>query len=99
MSFTRRYCVPNSSGPVRKNDSTNRCWDIAQPTLDANGKPAFNSTRLNGALCDCQFTDFSHDTNGGYVPGYVAATNSPTTGLVYVGGANGHPMYRGLRRS
>ena len=47
-------------------------------------------------MCDCQFTDWSHDTNGGHVPGYIAATNSPTTGLTYTSGANGHPMYKGL---
>jgi len=95
MSFTRRYCVPNSSGPVRKNDSTARCWDLAKPTLDANGKPAFNAARPTGNLCDCQFTDWSHDTNGGHVPGYTAAANSPTTGLVYTAGMVGHPMYKG----
>ena len=42
-SFNKRYCVPNSSGPAKKNDSTARCWDIAQANLDANGKPAFNT--------------------------------------------------------
>ena len=98
MSFNKRYCVPNSAGPARKNDSTSRCWDMAQAKLDATGKPAFNTTRngggTNATLCDCQFTDWSHDTNGGHVPGYAAA-NSPTTGLTYVGGGNGHPMYKG----
>jgi fibro-slime domain-containing protein len=95
MSFSKRYCVSNSGGPAKQNDSTARCWDIAQPTLDANGKPAFRATRANGALCDCQFTDWSHDTNGLHVPGYTIA-NSPQVGLTYVGGANGHPLYRGL---
>ncbi|MBC8133483.1 MAG: hypothetical protein H7X95_10930, partial [Deltaproteobacteria bacterium] len=95
MSFSRRYCVPNSSGPVRKNDSSNRCWDIARPTLDENGKPTFNAARAGGNLCDCQFTDWSHDTNQGHVPGYTAVANSPTTGLVYTAGMVGHPMYKG----
>src|SRR5262249_3302948 len=36
VNFNKRYCVPNSGGPAKKNDSTNRCWDIAQANL-ANG--------------------------------------------------------------
>jgi len=97
-SFSKRYCVPNSSGPAKKNDSTNRCWDLAQAQLGANGKPAFNMARTgaggNPLFCDCQFIDWSHDTNGGHVPGYTM-TESPTNGLVYTNGASGHPMYRG----
>lgn len=96
--FSKRYCVPNSGGPARLNDSTPRCWGMAKPDLDANGKPAYDTSRNGGGsnafLCDCQFTDWSHDTNGGNVPGYVA-TDSPTSGLTYVGGGNGHPMYKG----
>jgi cysteine-rich repeat protein len=72
FSFNKRYCVPNSSGPAKQNDSTARCWDIAQPNLDASGRPAFNPARNGGTnptLCACQFTDFSHDTNGGHFPG------------------------------
>jgi fibro-slime domain-containing protein len=99
LSFSKRYCVSNSSGPAKKNDSVDRCWDLAKANLDANGKPAFNTARNGGGasalLCNCQFIDWDHDTNGGHVPGYVAATNSPTTGLTYVNGASGHPMYRG----
>ncbi len=95
LSFSKRYCVSNSSGPVRQNDSTARCWDIAQPTLDTRGKPAFNATRTGGNLCDCQFTDWSHDTNGGRVPGYTQVANGPTNGLVYTAGMVGHPMYKG----
>ena len=33
ITFNKRYCVPNSSGPAKKNDSTNRCWDLAQANL------------------------------------------------------------------
>ena len=99
MSFNKRYCVPNSSGPARQNDSTARCWGMAQTNLDSNGRPAFDTSRNGGGpnatLCDCQFTDWSHDTNGGHVPGYTQAANGPTNGLTYVGGANGHPMYKG----
>lgn len=106
ISFNKRYCVPNSSGPARLNDSTARAWDMAKANLDANGKPAFNSARTgcggNPIMADCQFTDFSHDTNGGNVPGYNTAPPnssckdySPTCGLTYVSGASGHPMYHG----
>ena len=94
VSFSKRYCVSNSSGPAKKNDSVSRCWDLAQANLDANGKPQFNATRTGGLTCPCQFIDWDHDTNGGHVPGYTA-TNSPTTGITYVNGASGHPMYRG----
>ena len=96
--FNKRYCVPNSSGPARQNDSTARCWGMAQANLDNTGHPAFDTTRNGGGasatLCDCQFTDFSHDTNGGNVPGYTI-TNSPLNGLVYVSGSYGHPLYKG----
>jgi fibro-slime domain-containing protein len=95
LSFSKRYCVPNSGGPAKQNDSTARCWDMAKANLDANGRPAFNAARsATPTLCDCQFTDFSHDTNGGHVPGYTM-TNSPTNGLVYTAGSAGHPMYKG----
>ena len=109
VAFNKRYCVPNSSGPARQNDSTARAWDIAQANLDTNGKPAFNTLRAgcNGVatMADCQFTDFSHDTNGGHVPGYNTpppapnplncADYSPTCGLTYTYGTLGHPMYHG----
>ncbi|HVV50029.1 MAG TPA: hypothetical protein VHO06_10255, partial [Polyangia bacterium] len=101
-AFSKRYCVPNSSGPARQNDSTARAWDIAKANLDCNGKPTFNTARAgcgSGAsadlMADCQFTDFSHDTNGGHVPGYTQAANGPTNGLTYTSGASGHPMYHG----
>ena len=99
VAFNKRYCVPNSSGPARLNDSTARAWDMAKATLDANGKPVFNTARTgcggNPVMADCQFTDFSHDTNGGHVPGYTQVANGPTNGLVYASGTNGHPMYHG----
>jgi fibro-slime domain-containing protein len=99
LSFSRRYCVPNSAGPARTDDSTSRCWDMAQTNLDANGRPAFNTGRngggANATLCDCQFTDFSHDTNGGHVPGYSIANSPLNAPFAYVGGAYGHPVYRG----
>jgi fibro-slime domain-containing protein len=98
VNYNKRYCVPNSAGPARQNDSTQRCWGMAQANLDNNGRPAFDTTRngggANATLCDCQFTDWSHDTNQGHVPGYTM-TNSPVNGLTYTGGASGHPMYKG----
>jgi fibro-slime domain-containing protein len=99
LTYNKRYCVPNSSGPARQNDATARCWGMAQANLDNNGRPAFDTTRngggANATLCDCQFTDWSHDTNGGHVPGYTQAANGPTNGLVYTPGSTGHPMYKG----
>jgi len=99
VNYNKRFCVPNSAGPARLNDATQRCWGMAQANLDANGRPAFDTTRngggANATLCDCQFTDWSHDTNGGRVPGYTMA-NSPLNGLTYNAGASGHPMYKGL---
>ena len=72
---------------------------MRRPNLACGGKPAFNTARTgcNGVatLADCQFTDFSHDTNGGHVPGYTQAANGPTNGLTYTSGASGHPMYHG----
>jgi fibro-slime domain-containing protein len=96
FNFDRRYCVPNSGGPAKANDSTARCWDIAQTSLGANGKPVFNPARAGGTNCNCQFTDFSHDTNGGRVGGYTNVANGPLYVLPYVGGPAGHPQYRGL---
>jgi cysteine-rich repeat protein len=100
VNYNKRYCVPNSAGPARQNDATQRCWGMAQANLGNNGRPAFDTTRngggANATLCDCQFTDWSHDTNGGHVPGYTQTANGPTNELTYVGGTNGHPMYKGL---
>jgi fibro-slime domain-containing protein len=97
-AFSKRYCIPNSSGPAKKNDATNRCWDMAQVNLGSNGKPTFNMSRTgaggNPLFCDCQFIDWDSDGNGGHVPGY-AFSNSPTSGLTYTDGGSGHPMYRG----
>jgi fibro-slime domain-containing protein len=95
IPFSKRYCVPNSSGPAKKNDSTSRCWDVASATLGAGGKPTFNSARAGGTNCDCQFIDWSHDGNGGHVTG-TAKEMSPTWGLpTYVDGSGGHPIYHG----
>jgi fibro-slime domain-containing protein len=98
LVFNKRYCVPNSAGPARQNDATARCWGMAQADLDPNGRPVFDPTRNGGGadatLCDCQFTDWSNNTNGGHVPGYTMA-DSPLNGLAFVGGGGGHPVYKG----
>jgi cysteine-rich repeat protein len=65
------WCVPDSGGPAKKNDSTARCWDIADPVL-VKGKPVYNKTRADN-MCACQFTDWSKDGNGGNVPNYTDA--------------------------
>jgi fibro-slime domain-containing protein len=98
--FNKRYCVANTNGPAQKQDSVARAWDLAQSGLDDNGRPAFNTNRAgcNGmaTLTDCQFTDWSYDGNGGHVPGYTLAGNSPLAGLTYVaGGTSGQPLYHG----
>ena len=97
----KRFCVPNSGGPAKKNDSTSRCWGIAQANL-LNGKPV-GSTPV--PLCECQFSDYSAKTNGGHVPGYVDAQVGPLRfkegvtlpageTLVYVG-QDGIPSWHG----
>ena len=68
ITSTSATACPNSSGPAKKNDSTARCWDLAQATLGANGKPVFNTARTGGTNCDCQFTDWSHDGQRGPRP-------------------------------
>ncbi|HMF40904.1 MAG TPA: DUF4215 domain-containing protein [Polyangia bacterium] len=97
--FVKRYCVPNSSGPSKKQDATNRSWDIATPNLGPTGKPVFNASRVgaggNPFFADCQFIDWADDGDAGHVPGYTAAANSPLNGLAFISGAMGHAMYRG----
>jgi fibro-slime domain-containing protein len=99
LSFSKRYCVPNSSGPAKRNDATSRCWDLAGANLDASGKPTFNAARTGGTNCDCQFIDWANNGDGGHVPGYGSATavGRPLSGLVYTIGetSGGSPMYRG----
>ena len=74
ISYTKRYCVPNSAGRRSRTTRSRACWDIAQANLDDNGRPAFNTGRTgcNGVatLADCQFTDSA--TTG-------TATTSPAT--------------------
>ena len=79
---------------------------MAQANLDANGRPAFNATRNGGGghatLCDCQFTDWSHNGgDGNIVPGYGDhEAERPLNGLAYVNsGDTGSPGTRARRRS
>ena len=51
VTFNKRYCVSNSGGPAKQNDSTARCWDLAQANLGPNGKPVFNMARTGGTNC------------------------------------------------
>ena len=48
VTFNKRYCVSNSGGPAKQNDSTARCWGLAQANLGPNGKPVFNMARTGG---------------------------------------------------
>ena len=66
-------CVPNSGGLAKGNDSTARCWDIADSKL-LNGKPIYNSSRATNQ-CACQFSDWNIG-NVSHIPtGYTQAGN------------------------
>ncbi len=59
----KTICVPNASGnpaPVTSTcsstDSTELCTGLVLPTLNAQGKPEFNTAK-NG-MCECRFTDW-----------------------------------------
>jgi len=86
-------CVPNSGGPAKGNDSTARCWGIADPNL-LNGKPILNAKRANNQ-CACQFSDWNIG-NVAHIPsGYSQAGNdSPISdgAGAYRGGAAGSPI-------
>jgi cysteine-rich repeat protein len=68
------WCVPNSGGPSKGNDSRARCWDLVTPDL-LNGKPQYNSARASN-LCDCQDTDWSI-SNSSRIKGGYTMTESP----------------------
>jgi fibro-slime domain-containing protein len=101
VTFNKRYCVSNSGGPAKQNDSTPRCWGLAQDNLGPNGKPVFNMARsATPTMCDCQFTDWSHNGNGGHVPNYGDAMTRVFMGLAYAqaavaGNNGGAPWYKG----
>ena len=84
-------CVPNSAGPSRGNDSTARCWGIADATL-LNGKPQPGPT----TTCACQFSDWNFP-NAGHIPGTytLAGNDSPLSdgnGGYLGGGSAGAPV-------
>jgi cysteine-rich repeat protein len=68
------WCVPNSGGPSKGNDSMARCWDLIAPDL-LNGKPQYNSGRANN-LCDCRNTDWNV-SNSSRIKGGYSETESP----------------------
>jgi fibro-slime domain-containing protein len=100
-TYSRRYCVPESNGPSKQQDSVARIWDLAQASLDDNGRPAFNGARsgCNGVanLVDCAYTDWDSDTDAGHVPLYTEAANGPLNGLTFytTAAVSPHPVYHG----
>jgi cysteine-rich repeat protein len=89
------YCVPNSGGPAKGNDSTARCWGIVADALK-NGKPQPGQT----TTCKCQFSDWSVG-NADHIPGGYTQADSP---LYAPGGyragvttytSNGGPIWAG----
>jgi len=64
------YCVPNSGGPAKGNDSTTRCWGIVAPSL-LNGKPQPGPT----TTCSCQFSDWNIGNTTRIPGGYTQAAN------------------------
>ncbi|MBN2573284.1 MAG: hypothetical protein JXP73_01845, partial [Deltaproteobacteria bacterium] len=91
-----QWCVPNSGGPSKGNDSTARCWDIAAPEL-LNGKPQPG----NGKACDCQFSDWSPGNSAEHIGGHYDATDSPLNGRSDVTAytSNGGPIWHGTMPS
>ena len=95
ISFSKRYCVPNSSGPAKKNDSVNRCWDMAQASLDANGKPQFNTARTAAGRPAPLPVHRLGPRHQRWPRSRLRHDQQPDHGLTYINGASGHPMYRG----
>jgi cysteine-rich repeat protein len=76
-------CVPNSGGPSKGNDSTDRCWDIAAPDL-LNGKPQYNAKRANNT-CACQFSEWNLGNSSRIPGGYTKADSPLAAGFVTTG--------------
>jgi fibro-slime domain-containing protein len=103
VAFSKRYCVPNTSGPAKGGDATARTWDIAAATLGANGKPTLGT---GGGLVPCQFTDWSHmgnpENGTQHVPGYGDAGSAGhiLNGLPYqsnpAAAMTGAPWFKGV---
>jgi cysteine-rich repeat protein len=94
-----RYCVPNSGGPSKGNDSKARAWDLVTSDL-VGGKPQYNSARET-QLLDCEFADWSLNNSsrikGGYAlaesPLYDAATGGYRAGVTL--NSSGVPVWSG----
>jgi cysteine-rich repeat protein len=67
-----QWCVPNSGGPSKGNDSTARCWDIASTDLQS-GKPQPGT----GKTCACRFSDWSKGNSADHIGGRYAESDSP----------------------
>jgi fibro-slime domain-containing protein len=89
------YCVPNSGGPAKGNDSTTRCWGIVANNLQ-NGKPQPGTT----TSCSCQFSDWNIG-NSSHIPGGYTQADSPLAvgsgyrSEVTTYTSNGGPIYKG----
>jgi cysteine-rich repeat protein len=89
---TSVWCVPNSGGPSKGNDSTARCWGIAAEDL-LNGKPQPGPTKT----CDCQFSDWSKGNSADHIGGNYAESDSPLYNRSDVTAytSNGGPIWHG----
>ena len=104
-SFSKRYCVPNSSGPARQNDSTARCLGhrSGEPRL----RPASRRSTLHApaATASPRWPTASSPTaattrNGGHVPGYTPGRQRPDQRPhVHLGGVGGTRCTTAARRS
>jgi cysteine-rich repeat protein len=75
------YCIPNSGGPSKGNDSRARCWDLVASDL-VGGKPQYNTERASD-LCDCQYADWNMNNSSRIKGGYTIAESplyDPATG-------------------
>ena len=91
-----QWCVPNSGGPSKGNDSTARCWDILATDLQ-NGKPQAGT----GKSCDCQFSDWNIGNSADHIGGHYDGTDSPLNGRADVTAytSNGGPIWHGTMPS
>jgi fibro-slime domain-containing protein len=91
-----QWCVPNSGGPSKGNDSTTRCWGIVANDLSY-GKPQPGNTKS----CSCQFSDWSIGNSGDHIGGNYHDTDSPLNGRSDVTAytSNGGPIWNGTMPS
>ena len=91
-----QWCVPNSGGPAKGNDSTARCWGIAAADL-LNGKPQPGPQKT----CACQFSDWSPGNSSAHIGNNYASSDSPlaTQSGVTAYTSNGGPIWSGTMPS